>query len=102
MWYDNETARRSAVFEVFKKAGLYFGAETVSGTEYRTDGNLQVHIMPPSLRKCRNESGCALMEAIAYYVQFLRIAYGSHRNSHFPCILMVDVGMLVAIHPFNC
>ena len=27
--------------------------------------------MPSVIRKCKNEAGCALLEAIAYYVQFL-------------------------------
>ena len=101
IWHPDETNRRSAIYEVFKEAGLYLATEAISGTEYRTDGNLPVNIMPPALRVCKNEYGCALMEAIAYYARFLLNAIRSNRHSHFPTILMVDVGMLIGIHPFN-
>jgi hypothetical protein len=101
-WYDNETTRRLEVHEVLKEAELYLGVEMIGGTDYRTGGNWKVNIMPPAIRKCKNESGSALLEAIAYYAQFLKIPLPSYRHSRFPCILMIDVGTLIAIHPFNC
>ena len=41
------------------------------GTFRGPDGNLKVNIMPAVIRACKNETGCALPEVIAYYVQFL-------------------------------
>lgn len=100
-WYDNETARRSEIEDVLKDAGLSLRAGPIGRTEYTTDGHSAVNIMPPAIRECKNESGCALHQAIAYYAQFLRIPLLHYRRSRFPCILMVDVGMSIAIHPFN-
>jgi hypothetical protein len=99
-WYDRETFRRSEIQEVLKEAGLSLGGETIRGTDYKTDGHREVNIMPPAIRECKNESGCALHQAIAYYAQFLQIPLSSYRHSRFPCILMVDVGMSIAVHPF--
>lgn len=100
-WYQDETARRSDIHEVLKEADLYLGAETISGTEYKTDGNWKVNIMPPVIRECKNEYGCALLEVIGYYAQFVKRAINYHDKTDFPCILLVDVGMLNLIHLFN-
>ncbi|KAF8343669.1 hypothetical protein F5887DRAFT_1206214 [Amanita rubescens] len=72
-WHENETQRRSEIKKVLDDiAGLYLSVETIAGTEYKTDGNLRVNIMPPPvIRGCKNDARCALLEAIAYYVQFL-------------------------------
>lgn len=94
-WHDSETDRRSEVQSVLDdKADLYLSAETISGTEYKTDGTLKGKIMPPSIRECKNESGCALFEAISYYVQYLKQKL-SFRGTRFPCILFVDIGTLI-------
>jgi hypothetical protein len=97
-WHDNETYRRSVTFEVLRDAGLYMAAETINRTEFKTDGNWKVNIMPPVIRECKNEYGCALFEAVAYYARFLKAPLSDHRHARFPCVLMVDVGMLIAVH----
>jgi hypothetical protein len=103
-WYASETDRRSDIHDVLNGAGLYLGPETINGTEYKTDGHRRVNIMPSAIRECKNEagtgSGCALHQAIAYYGQFLKSRLRGYRYSRFPCILLVDVGMLVDIYPF--
>jgi hypothetical protein len=97
-WYSSETFRRSAVQTVFKEKGeLYFAAEAIHATEYKTDGNLFRRIMPAAIRECKNEKGCALYEAIAYYSQFLKLNLTPDaRNTRFPSILLLDVGMFFA------
>jgi hypothetical protein len=101
-WYSSETLRRSAVQAVFKEFGLYFAAETIHATEYKTDGNLFPEIMPAAIRECKNEKGCALYEAIAYYSQFLKINLKPDaQNTRFPCILLLDVGMFFARYFLN-
>ena len=103
-WYENETQRRSEIQNVFDDvAGLYFSAETISGTEYKTYGNLRVHIMPAVIRQCKNEAGCGLLEAIAYYVQFLVKALDRHgMRNRFPCILLIDTGKVVHCITTQC
>jgi hypothetical protein len=94
-WHANETFRRSEIQQVFDdKAQLYLSAETISGTEYRTDGTLKGKVMPKAIRECKNESGCALYEAIGYYVQYLKRSL-SFRGTRFPCILIVDIGPFI-------
>ncbi len=64
--------------------------------QYKTDGNLRVNIMPPVIRKCKNEAGRALLEAIAYYVQFLvKVLDRRGMRSRFPSILLIDTGKVV-------
>jgi hypothetical protein len=94
-WHRTETTRRYEVQKVFSDvAGLWFHAETILGTEYTTDGNLHAQVMPAAIRECKNESGCALFESIAYYGQFLRNNLSPDaRVTRFPCILLIDVGM---------
>ncbi|KAF8336167.1 hypothetical protein F5887DRAFT_987424, partial [Amanita rubescens] len=83
-WYENKTQRRSEI------------QKTIAGTEYNTDGNLRVKIMPPVIRKCKNEAGCALLESIAYYVQFLvKVLDRRGMRNRFPCILLIDTGKVV-------
>ena len=103
-WYENETQRRSEIQKVLDDvADLYLSAETIAGTEYKTDGNLRVNIMPPVIRECKNETGCALLEAIGYYVQFLVKALDRcGMRSRFPCILLIDTGKVVHYITTQC
>src|SRR6266576_1008715 len=96
-WHENEIQRRSKIQKVLDDVGgLYLSAETIAGTEYKTDGNLRVNIMPPVIRKCKNEAGRALLEAIAYYVQFLvKVLDRRGMRSRFPSILLIDTGKVV-------
>ncbi|KAI0247579.1 hypothetical protein BJV78DRAFT_1133032 [Lactifluus subvellereus] len=89
-WHGTENNRRSEVQAVLHTAGLYFAAEEVFETKFRTDGNLRAVIVPPAIRECKNESGCALFEAIGYYANFLDRQL-RHRGTCFPCILMLNV-----------
>jgi len=76
--------------------GARFHKEKISGTEYTTDGNLDVNIMPAAIRECKNDSGHALNQVILYYTQFLQGVFNHgfyHSNTSFPCILMIDIGM---------
>ncbi|KIK03232.1 hypothetical protein K443DRAFT_5494 [Laccaria amethystina LaAM-08-1] len=99
-WYENKTQRRSKIQKVFDDvAGLYLSAETIRGTEYTTDGNLRVNIMPAVIRECKNEAGCGLLEAIAFYVQFLVKALDRHGiRNRFPCILLIDTGSCFGLY----
>ncbi|PVG03040.1 hypothetical protein CPB86DRAFT_779928, partial [Serendipita vermifera] len=92
-WHIDETSRRTAIQDIFNDiAGLYLSPESVSGTEYKTDGTqVPFMIMPAAIRECKNEYGSALYEAIGYYVQFL-VQRLSYRGTRFPCILMTDIG----------
>ncbi|KAF8343709.1 hypothetical protein F5887DRAFT_1206316 [Amanita rubescens] len=99
-WHENETKRRSEIQEVLNDvAGLNLAAETIAGTEYKTNGNLRVNIMPPVIRECKNEAGCALLEAIAYYVQFLvKVLDRRRMRNRFPCILLIDTGSYFGLY----
>ena len=96
-WYESETQRRSEIQKVFDDvAGFYLSAEIIAGTEYKTDGNSRVNIMPAVIRKCNNEAGCTLQEATAYYVQFLvKVLDRRDMGNRFPCILLIDTGKVV-------
>ncbi|KAL5485682.1 hypothetical protein ACEPAI_6723 [Sanghuangporus weigelae] len=97
-WYDNETSRRSAIFDALNKSGIYMAPETISNTELKTDGNWKVVIMPPAIRECKNDlgSGSALFEAVGYYAQFLNNALVY--ESRFPCVLMIDLGPFIGFY----
>jgi hypothetical protein len=103
-WYENKTQRRSEIQKVFDDVvGLYLSAETIGGTEYTTDGNLRANIMPAVIRECKNEAGCGLLEAIAYYVQFLVKALDRRGMcNRFPCILLIDTGKVVRCISAQC
>ena len=97
-WYLDKTSRRSAIQTVFAHSlGLQF-REKVSKTEFTTDGNLVVIVMPAAVRECKSYTGNALSQVIRYYCRFLEVALIGRRhfynsNTSFPCILMVDMGM---------
>jgi hypothetical protein len=91
-WHKDELSRIKMVYEVFREyARLYLTAESIPGTHYMTDGNLMAHIVPPAIRKCKLEKGCALFEAIGYYANFLKDKLDVS-GTRFPCVLMLDVG----------
>ena len=59
--------------------------------------------MPPVIRECKNESGCALLKAIACYVQFLiKVLDKRAMRNRFPCILLVDIGKVVRCITTQC
>jgi hypothetical protein len=98
VWYGKESDRRDAILNILKKwLHLEFHAEKIKGTEYITDGNLTVIVMPAALRESKNEHGDPLNLAILYYSNFLANALCSPGNFYnfntcFPCILLVDMG----------
>jgi hypothetical protein len=74
--------------------------EKVPNTEFTTDGNLVINIMPAAIRECNNHSGHALNQVILYYTRFvLEALTDPHRpftlDTTFPCILMTDIGISV-------
>jgi hypothetical protein len=97
-WHDSENQRRDETIKVLRKAtGLFFHAEKISKTEFTTDGNLPVFIIPPAIRECKNEHGEALNKAISYYGRFLIDAIKDclcyyNYDTRFPSILIVDMG----------
>ncbi|KAG6883758.1 hypothetical protein C0993_003959, partial [Termitomyces sp. T159_Od127] len=100
-WYPEEKLRRDAIAPVLSKyLGLELHTGTVPNTEYITNGNLSVNIMPALIRECKNESGVGLNEAIAYYGNYLLNALKdySEYNTRFPCLLFVDVGTHVGFY----
>ena len=91
-WHENESARVRMVYDIFTEyAELYLAPGKIPGTAYSTDGNLLAHIVPPAIRECRLETGCALFEAIGYYANYLRYKIDVS-GTCFPCVLMLDVG----------
>lgn len=100
-WYNDETGRRSEIHDILRDNGFSLAAQTINGTEHRTDGNSSALIMPAVIRECKNEFGFATAEAIAYYAQFLKREIRYHRFTRFPSILLVDVGMLIAMRLFS-
>ena len=58
--------------------------------------------MPPVIRECKNEVGCALLKDIAYYVQFLvKVLDRRGMCNRFPCIL-IDTGSHKVVHCISC
>ena len=110
-WYTAETSRRDAVQEVFQKhTNFSFDRKPIKGTTYMTGGHLDVIVMPAAIRECKNETGDAFNQVIAYYGHFLYNANHTPRhyenlNTRFPCLLMVDRGESVhlsfRLHPAN-
>jgi hypothetical protein len=98
-WYRNETERRDVILNVLSEhLNLAFHPEKVPQTEYTTDGNLIVIVMPPAARECKNEAGHALNQIILYYSNYLKLAHDRPQHfynfdTRFPCILLVDMGV---------
>jgi hypothetical protein len=97
-WHDYKIQRRTIIRGMFQKyLALDFLEQKIPGTEYVTDGNLKVIVMPAAIRECKNEhSGEPLNQAILYYMNFLKHAFTAHQyhnvDSRFPCILLIDMG----------
>jgi hypothetical protein len=99
-WHDNENLRRDEIASVIgNTANVSLLPTFISGSSRSTDGNTHPATVIPALIECKNNEGCALFEAIAYYSNFLRC----HLNlsdgqtelfTRFPSILMADVGKL--------
>ena len=98
-WYPDENQRGSAIRSVFQEhLDIRFHAEKVPNSNFTTDGNFAVIVMPAAIRESQKETGNTLNQAILYYTQFLHQALSDHRHfynfyTRFPCILMVDMGM---------
>jgi hypothetical protein len=98
-WYESETQRRQEIQAILSThLGLHFLEQKIPGTEFTTDGNLDVVVMPAAIRACNNEHGDALNQAILYYGRFLENALDHpscyyNFSTRFPSILMVDIGM---------
>jgi hypothetical protein len=98
-WHDLETQRREEVRSILREyLNLRFDEQKVAGTEFTTDGNISVVVMPAAIRGCNNEHGGALNEAIGYYGRFLSNALEDraryyNSKTRFPSILLVDIGM---------
>ncbi|KAF8339438.1 hypothetical protein F5887DRAFT_979972 [Amanita rubescens] len=97
-WHGLELSRRTAIQSVIAQhTGLQFREQKVPGTEFTTDGNLAIIVMPAAIRECKKEHGNVLNQAILYYANFLSKTHEDHRrfynfNTRFPSILMVDMG----------
>ncbi|TFK50474.1 hypothetical protein OE88DRAFT_1808792 [Heliocybe sulcata] len=103
-WFETQVERRSEIQAVLKECmDLSLPESKVPGTDYGTDGNLDVVVMPAAIRDCKNESGPALNEAILYYANFLQKAFDHplrFRNFRtcFPSILIVDMGSYMGFY----
>ena len=97
--FEDEDQRRSTIWALFQEyLDIQFHEEKVINTEYTTDGNFVVNVMPAAIWGCKNETRHALNQAIIYYSRFLIEALKDYRqfyncNTCFPCILIVDMGM---------
>lgn len=98
-FYPTEEERRSVVNAHFLELGLRLESAAVPGREATTDGHLEVNVMPAMIRECKNDQGYALHKAIAYYGDFVLQAFGQYTNhpTHFPCILMTDIGQSASL-----
>ena len=99
-WYKEETQRRTAIQSAFEELDIRFHVEKVPNTEFTTDGNLVINIMPAAIRECKNHSGHALNQVILCYTRFVLEALSDPQRSFtldttFPCILMTDIGISV-------
>jgi hypothetical protein len=98
-WYGSEVERRYTIQNVLSEhLKLTFHPEKVPETEYTTDGNLIVIVMPAVARECKNEDGHALNQIILYYSNYLKHALDRPQHfynfdTRFPCILLADMGM---------
>jgi hypothetical protein len=96
-WYSIELRRMAVIQEVIMKhLQLSFNPQRILGTEYTTDGSLDVLVMPAAVMKCKDETE-ALNEAILDYANFLIKALEDDRRfwkleTRFPCILLVNMG----------
>ncbi|KAN0069950.1 hypothetical protein V8E54_012256 [Elaphomyces granulatus] len=104
-WHDNENLRRDEIASVIgNTANVSLLPTFISGSSRSTDGNTHpATVIPALIRGCKNNEGCALFEAIAYYSNFLRC----HLNlsdgqtelfTRFPSILMADVGTQIGFY----
>jgi hypothetical protein len=98
-WYASEAHRREAVQSVVREhLNLRFREQRLPGTEFTTDGNLDVVVMPAAIRECNNDDGDALNQATVCYGRFLDDALENrscyyNSNTRFPSILVIDIGI---------
>ncbi|KAK2460464.1 hypothetical protein APHAL10511_007511 [Amanita phalloides] len=103
-WHGVELARRTAIqYIIAQHTGLRFHEQKVPGTEFTTDGNLTIIVMPAAIRECKNEHGDVVNQAILYYANFLSKAHEDlhhffNFNTRFPSILMVGMGTYLGFY----
>ncbi|KAF8346740.1 hypothetical protein F5887DRAFT_1158236 [Amanita rubescens] len=103
-WHGLELERRTEIqFILERHMGLRLHEQTVPGTEFMTDGNLLVIVMPAAIRACKKEHGDVLNQVILYYANFLSKAHRDPRrfynfNTRFPSILMIDMGSYLGFY----
>jgi len=90
-WYPSKDMRRDRINAVLS-TGLDVSWGHIDGTSRTTDGNSKPVVIPALIRDCKNNEGCALFEAVAYYTNFLKGQLENQRYTRFPSILMTDIG----------
>lgn len=94
-WYTSENSRREKISQILKGKDCptqLFMLRDIDN--FQTDGHTYPVVIPASLRDCKNNEGCALFQAIAYYGRFVHKELVDYRKfTRFPCILLTDIGM---------
>ena len=83
-WYSSESARQVAVQEVFTRCSpLKFAPHVIVTNERQctTDGNLPVHIIPASIRECKDSPGFALIKLFYISLDFCIMQYVTITNT---------------------
>ncbi|GJJ11048.1 hypothetical protein Clacol_005279 [Clathrus columnatus] len=101
-WYEREEHRRDAIKDaIFNTTNLSVSPGVIKGTTRTTDGSSEPVIIPAIIRKCKNNDGCALFQAIGYYTNFVHERLDLEEYTLFPSILMTDIGGKVIVEPLT-
>ncbi|GJJ11044.1 hypothetical protein Clacol_005275 [Clathrus columnatus] len=98
-WYEREEHRRDAIKDAISNTtNLSVSPGVIKGTTRTTDGSSEPVIIPAIIRKCKNNDGCALFQAIGYYTNFVHERLDLEEYTRFPSILMTDIGPQIGFY----
>jgi len=95
-FFPSEKKRTAALEDVLAEHGIEMAATVISGTEYTTDGDMQLHLYRYLIAEIKNEIGSKAAEP---YAQAILYHYHSTKNKalenpmfNFPCFVLTVFG----------
>ncbi|KAF5348124.1 hypothetical protein D9756_010741 [Leucocoprinus leucothites] len=104
-FYGKEDRRQSKFLQIFLAHGIPIISTQITGTSYRTDGDMQTRGFPYLICEFKNEFGSTRSDPVfqmaAYYTAFLRSCRTLSAFSVYPCIGLYVVGCVLGFVGFG-
>jgi hypothetical protein len=100
-FFENEKARQKKFIEILGSHDFHITAAEITGTKYRTDGDMRCNGFPYFIAELKDEVGAKgaepVFQSATYYTSHLRQQKRLNQHSPFPCLVLYLIGEVVCI-----